>query len=108
MSIKDEMAKQCQANRKAGVSPCGGQVKITKKHLDAAIGSSPEDKREDIKADAASGCMDGCVCQKLKPEIIVKLVNGKRVEYVRSTCLPTHKEGSVTDHGPPPRRDVII
>ncbi len=89
MSVQEDMFRKCRASRKARPSspPWSGELEITQAYLKDARGSSPHEKYNSIKADASTGCKQGCMCQQnAQSRIVVRRVGDQDVEYVVSVC----------------------
>jgi hypothetical protein len=83
----------------AGGKPCSGRLEVTQEYLDAARGSSLEEKYEDIKADASRGCKRSCICQKVKSWFEIEIVEGREVRSVISRCISQGRD--LTSEDPP-------
>ena len=91
MSLADDMSSN------AGGKPCAGRLEVTQEYLDAAKGSSLEEKYEDIKADASLGCKRSCLCQKVKSWFEIEVVEGREVRYIISMCISQGRDLSSED-----------
>lgn len=63
MTIRADMAAACAAWTANFETRCGGRVRLTQAHIDAAAGEDMDEHTADILAEARLGCAQACGCQ---------------------------------------------